>query len=568
MLSSSETFWLQWQAEHAAAAEARQARALLALEAGAEPAQVAAELRLTPAAIERLVLRFEAQRLTLFPRPGLYVEELLTAAHVDLAHAHQVAEHALRLFDETQAVHKLPAKLRALLETAALLHNLGLEVDAPKHHTVGRDLLQGVKLVGHTAAEQTMLACAVRFHRKTVRAHKEPLFMALGERQRAQTLALSALLRIADGLDYSQSQTTRVEAVRVEADTYTLTLSGPYAEGDGARAVEKADLWAEVLGGAWVVAPPIRTITVVAQTALTASTPLATVAVRALAEQLTRWEAATAEACAGAPPAIKAVRAAARRGRAALEMFRPALKKKRARRLRAHFKAAEDALAAVRDWDVLIAAADEVALMEDWPFLADWRAQRQTALSAAARWLDGDEAAALRADWADFVTDPPAKRKGDARLGEAAAALFSERVEQLREQAADLDPANLESYHALRRLAVKRVRFLVEFLLPALGEPGEALLRQLVKLQDRLGYLNDACVGRARLAAWLAQHPDDDSARRYDLSCQAEIQKHLRKFGKDWEAVQPDALTQKAAALLTRLQPETEAEALAEGPHD
>lgn len=559
MLTPAESFWLQWHANarQSSAKIARQASMLLKADAGTSPESIAAEFNRKPEAVTRLVQQFEAQRLALFPTPALFVDELLEAARVDMAHARHVAEGALTLFDATRGVHNLPDKLRALLETAALLHNVGMEVDAPKHHTAGRDVLMGMRLVYHTEAEQRLLACAVRFHRKRVRPQKEPLLATLPPRRQEQALALSALLRIADGLDYSQTQTTRIVAVDVTSETITLTLTGPHVEGDGDRAIEKSDLWTELFGHRWEVTEPPPDFAALAQTPLAPETAISTVAVRALADQLMRWRAAEPEAKAGVPLGIKNVRAAARRARAALDLFRPYFKKKSIKGLRRRLKQAEDALAPVRDWDVLIEEAQKEAGDQNWAFLDQWKAKRQAALAKAVRWLESQAAGKLQTALEVFLAEPPRKRKTDPPLKQAAESILLPPVDLIREYAAALDTTDLQTYHDLRRLAIKRCRFALEFLTPALGERAPVLLKELIRAQDRLGFLNDACVGKARLEAWLAgAGAEDEAARRYMLMCQAAIQKHLRKFERDWEAVRPERLQSKLLALLEPLEPE------------
>lgn len=518
-------------------------------EAGQSSASIAANLKLSEATVRRTLERFERERLSLFPTPALFVDEVLAAASVDFAHARQVADHALALFDATRSLHGLNSRLRALTETAALLHNVGVEVDEPNHHTAGRDLLQAMRLIHHTEAEQVMLACSIRFHRKRVRPEKEPLFTALPPRQQRQTLAISALVRIADGLDYSQSQTTRLEAVEISGQTIALRVSGPYAELDGERAVKKSDLWTAAFGQTWSLTRPPPDVAALAERPLTPEAPITEVALRALADQLNRWQAAEPEARAGAPLGIKNVRAAARRARAALDLFAPYFKKKALKPLRRQLKQAEDTLGPTRDWDVLIEAAQEAAGEERWAFIDEWKAEREAAHAQAVAWLENAQVDELRAALTDFLVTPPVRAKREVTLLAGAEAVMAGPLKVLRAQAAALDPHDLETYHALRRRGVKRCRFVLEFFEPAFGEPAQALLKDIIKAQDRLGYLNDRCVALEKLNAWLAVH-DDEDARRYRRLCEAEVQKHLRKFPKDWEPVAPKRLSERFAALL------------------
>jgi CHAD domain-containing protein len=549
MLTPVESFWLGWHARQNSKPTYRQAQTILMAEAGQSVSSIAASLRLSEATVARTLARFESERLKLFPAPALFVDEVLTAASVDLAHARQVADHALALFDATHNLHGLNSRLRALTETAALLHNVGVEVDEPNHHIAGRDLLQAMRLIHHTEAEQAMLACSIRFHRKRVRPEKEPLFAALSPKRQQQTLAISALVRIADGLDYSQSQTTRLEAVEISGETIALRVSGPYAELDGERALAKADLWMEAFGQTWALAAPPLDVAALAQRPLTPDSPITAVALRALADQLSRWQAAEPEARAGAPLGIKNVRAAARRARAALDLFAPYFKKKAIKPLRRQLKQAEDALGPTRDWDVLIEAAQEAAGEERWAFLEKWKTEREAAHAQAVAWLGSAQVDELRTALTGFLAAPPVRAKREVTLVAGAQAVMAGPLKVLRDQAANLDPHELETYHALRRRGVKRCRFVLEFFEPAFGEPAQALLKDMIKVQDRLGYLNDRCVALDKLDAWLAEH-DDEEARRYRRLCEAEVKKHLRKFSKDWEPVTAKRLSERFAALL------------------
>lgn len=556
MLTPVENFWLNWHAQNSPKPTARLAQVILKAAEGATAAQIAKTLKVAEATVKKILAQFEAERLAALPRPALFVDELLAAAHVDLAHAQQVAAHAGQLFDLTQDIHHLPRKLRALAETGAMLHNVGVEIDEPKHHTAGREALMNMKLVGHTEAEQAMLACCIRFHRKSVKPEKEPLFTALTEKQQAQTLALAALVRIADGLDYSQTQTTCIDGLTLNGQTLALTLSGPHAESDGARAVEdKADVWQAVFGHTWAVTEQPLDVAALAQTPLAAQSLTSEVVWRALADQLQRWQATEPAARAGEPLGIKNIRAAARRARAALELFRPFLKKKSYKPARQLLKAAEEALGPRRDWDVLLEHAEKEVRGQSWQFIEDWKKEREAAQVDSARWLASAEMRNLSAALTGLLSERPARGKRNLPLAANAEFLLLSPLAELRALAEELQLEDLDTYHRLRRVGVKRVRFMLEFLSPALGEPAQAVLKDLIKVQDRLGKLNDVCVARAGAQDWLDTHPnaDDearDQTRRYILSCERDIRKHLGKFPAEWQAVAPEVLERRLRELL------------------
>lgn len=543
-----ERFWLAWTAAHGRGLAAR-----LAAQALSDPPTLPARWR-----------RRVAQRgwLSLLPRPALFLEECLSATQVDLAHAEAVAGHAERLFEATSPLHKLGPRMRVLLRQMALLHNVGVHIDEPRHHTAGRDLLMAMRLIGVNEVEQRMIACAIRFHRKPVRPDEEPLFTALPRSRQQPTLWLAALLRIADGLDYSTTQTTFMSAEylgsarRRSAAQLKLSIGGPQAGEDAARAEAKSDLWASLT--------PVRLVTEVspdwsawASAPLTPGSPAVDALRRVLADQLVRWAAAAKDVPRGEVAAIKALRAAARRGRAALAIFAQILKLKPVRRLRRALKQMEDTLGAVRDWDVLLADAREalgdrsarsghvfdpqayffstpveiVTVPDDDQddLLGVWEAARAQALDKARQFLQ-DDAPSLRAALEHVASYPPLKAApSPALLSDLAPALLAAPLPRLRErvQQAEAD-GGYEAYHAVR-LALKRVRFTLECLAPLYGKPADEALKRVIKVQDRLGGFNDLHVAHNRVLAFLADHPGDVVAIDYMRRLARDMKSQLAK---------------------------------------
>lgn len=175
------------------------------------------------------------------------ITAMLNQYAVDQAHARHVADLALHLFDQSKPIHKLSGKARRLLETGALLHNVGLNINQPLHHIVGRDIVLDDPLLDLNEDERAMIACLVMFHRKKVQAHLEPAFLRLRKKDQQMVLRLAALLRIADGLDYSESQSTTIASLEIDKKSVALHLAGPHTDEDLPRARKKADLWHTVL---------------------------------------------------------------------------------------------------------------------------------------------------------------------------------------------------------------------------------------------------------------------------------------------------------------------------------
>ncbi len=153
------------------------------------------------------------------------------------AHARAVATHALALFDLTASIHGLDATDRELLEDAALLHDVGEHVASSGHHKHGAYLIRNGQLRGFDPAEVELLAAVVRWHRRgEPRVSDE--FPLLDARAIECVRVLTALLRVADGLDRSRTQSVRGLAGTLNANLLLLRIEShgdPELEVWGAR---------------------------------------------------------------------------------------------------------------------------------------------------------------------------------------------------------------------------------------------------------------------------------------------------------------------------------------------
>jgi exopolyphosphatase / guanosine-5'-triphosphate,3'-diphosphate pyrophosphatase len=123
--------------------------------------------------------------------------------HSPELHVQHIATLATRLFDHTKPLHGLDAREREWLEYAAILHDVGYMINVRQHHKHAYYLIKHSDLSGFTADEIEMIAHIARYHRRAVPHTTHAEFKALLPSQRRTVEVLSALLRIADGLDRS-----------------------------------------------------------------------------------------------------------------------------------------------------------------------------------------------------------------------------------------------------------------------------------------------------------------------------------------------------------------------------
>jgi len=133
---------------------------------------------------------------------------------VDKRHAQHVARLALRIFDQTRDLHRLPDDRAELLEHAALLHESGMHVSDRGYHKHTYYLIRHADLRGFTEEQLVVVANVARYHRKAPPAADHPNLFELSDEQREEVEKLAAILRIAEALDRSHRQSVRDVAVR------------------------------------------------------------------------------------------------------------------------------------------------------------------------------------------------------------------------------------------------------------------------------------------------------------------------------------------------------------------
>src|SRR5215831_6952342 len=84
----------------------------------------------------------------------------------DSRHAEHVRELSLQLFDQLQPLHHLAPEARVILETGALLHDVGHSVSHKGHHKHGEYLTMNGDIPGLEGRERALAAAVVRYHNR------------------------------------------------------------------------------------------------------------------------------------------------------------------------------------------------------------------------------------------------------------------------------------------------------------------------------------------------------------------------------------------------------------------
>ncbi len=452
------------------------------------------------------------------------VESLCMRYGLDTARARHVAMTATQLFDETHrlGLHTYTDRERALLQIGATLLDIGAVFGPVDHHLSGRDLVLAAPLRGFSQIERAVLACIVRFHDGDAQPERESLLDALDDRQRRLALTLAALVRVADALDATCTQTTTIQAVhhRIVDDALVVRVCGPHSHADAEHANAKADLWRAVLGSVafdgYLTSP-----------GLSMDDSLAEACRKTLRYRLDQaggiadWRIASHDEA--TLNRVRKLRAAARRMRNDLRVLGPGLRSKQLRIISEGLRHLSSALRRVRACDALLAGLHDYLERCDEedrgglsPLADMWRAERVRQVEALVAFTSGDG----YRDWLEAIT---AFATGDAgeravRRIEAgrpsyvrhiAASAIAQHLSHIRSYDVLPDLPAPEQIHALR-VAIRRLRHMVEALQDVLPpEEVRTWLQVCAAAQDAYGAIHDAHEAATHALQLVAQnHPD------------------------------------------------------------
>lgn len=142
------------------------------------------------------------------------VMELVHKCNWHEQHSRHVAKLALQLFDNFQEELDLDDVDRELLEYACFMHDIGYHISHRKHHKHALYLIRHADLRGFKENEIEIMANVSRYHRRSIPKSRHFHYNKLGKKDKRRVKKLSAIMRIADGLDRSHYQ--NVQAMTTE----------------------------------------------------------------------------------------------------------------------------------------------------------------------------------------------------------------------------------------------------------------------------------------------------------------------------------------------------------------
>jgi exopolyphosphatase/guanosine-5'-triphosphate,3'-diphosphate pyrophosphatase len=169
--------------------------------------------------------------------------------HYDEAHSRHVADLCMTLFDALVKEHGMNRRHRMMLETAAILHDIGMYIKGSGHHKHGQYIIANSEIFGLHRDELDIIANVIRYHRGDPPAESDIEYITLQREERMLVLKMASILRVADALDRGHSQQIRHITVERRSETVALRTGGDSETSpDRGRAGIPLDLSLELVG--------------------------------------------------------------------------------------------------------------------------------------------------------------------------------------------------------------------------------------------------------------------------------------------------------------------------------
>jgi exopolyphosphatase/guanosine-5'-triphosphate,3'-diphosphate pyrophosphatase len=210
---------------------------------------------------EGIILRYLNQEMTYLQETEFIesprrrsVLELVHKCNWHEQHSQHVAKLALQLFDNFQKEFDLDDVDRELLEYACFMHDIGYHISHRKHHKHALYIIRNSDLKGFKENEIEIMANVSRYHRRSTPKSRHKHYDKLPKSEKQRVKKLSAIMRIADGLDRSHYQNVQGMTIEKTVDQVIINIkteSDPQLEIWGA--MRKNALFEEVTGKTLII---------------------------------------------------------------------------------------------------------------------------------------------------------------------------------------------------------------------------------------------------------------------------------------------------------------------------
>ena len=168
--------------------------------------------------------------------------------HYDELHSRHVTDLCLTIFDALVKEHGMNRRQRMMLETAGILHDIGMFIKGSGHQKHGQYIVENSEIFGLHRDEINIIANVIRYHRGDPPSESDIGYISLQREDRILVLKMASILRVADALDRGHSQHIKKISLDRRSETLVIQTHAPIQSGGEHYAAQPLDTSLERIG--------------------------------------------------------------------------------------------------------------------------------------------------------------------------------------------------------------------------------------------------------------------------------------------------------------------------------
>jgi len=146
--------------------------------------------------------------------------------HIDEPHCRHVAYLCMTIYDALAQEHGMKQRERVILEAAAMLHEIGMFIKDFGHNLHGQYIIAHSEIFGLRREDMDIIGNVIRYHRGDPPAATDIEYVALQREERILVLKMVSILRVADALDRSHTQSLKLTWIEKKNEAIILHTEG------------------------------------------------------------------------------------------------------------------------------------------------------------------------------------------------------------------------------------------------------------------------------------------------------------------------------------------------------
>lgn len=131
----------------------------------------------------------------------LHARRIAARYNVPKGHYVRVERYSVKIFDKMKKIHGMGAHEKLLLQTAAILHDIGKFINFQQHYLHSFNIVKGLDILGLSNLDRDITACICLYHSRRLPSPYDSNYGSLSPAKKVLISKLSAILRLADALD-------------------------------------------------------------------------------------------------------------------------------------------------------------------------------------------------------------------------------------------------------------------------------------------------------------------------------------------------------------------------------